>query len=127
MLVPRRYAGAMIGASATAFSGLLMVAGWGDIRLSAFTALVMLGPALDLAARGAHSRPVFVMRFALAGLAANMLAMGAKWIAIPLELETGGRGFLAKWPASAFSFAVCGVLAGLVAAAVGLTRTRRRT
>jgi hypothetical protein len=123
-LVPRRFSGTFVGLAAALIGGVLLVGQWGEIHLSALTSLVLLGPALDVASSGTHARWLLVGRFAAAGLIANMAAMGVKVAAITLSLESGGRGFVASWPASALSFAACGVLAGLLGSAICLPLAR---
>jgi hypothetical protein len=119
VLVPRRAAGCMIAVTAAATTAVLAFGQWGELQLPALTSLVLLGPALDLAARGTHSKGAFLARFALAGCAVNLLAMGSRIVAMALGFSLGGgRGFAALWPFSLFSFVACGALAGILSAAI---------
>jgi hypothetical protein len=118
--VPRRASGCVVGLAAGAMAAVMLAGQWGQYQPAALASLVLLGPALDLAARGAHGRSVLLARFAAAGCAANMAAMGVKLLASVVGFESGGGGFAASWPLPIFSFALCGAFAGLVGAAIAL-------
>ena len=125
-LVPRKASGSVMGLGAALMSGAMLVGGFGDLRASAMTSLLLLGPALDVAARGTHAKRILLVRFAIAGLVTNLIAVGVKLAATSMGLETGGgRGFFALWPVSLFSFIACGALAGLASAAICLAVSRR--
>jgi hypothetical protein len=124
--VPRRFGGCIAGLGAAATAGLLLMGGWGEIHASAMTSLVLLGPALDVAAGGVHSRAVLIARCAAAGLFANLAALGVKLVAAPLGWESGGgRGFAALWPFGILTFVGFGLLAGALSAAISLAILRR--
>jgi hypothetical protein len=115
-LVPRRCAGVCMGAGAWAASFLLRAGGWG-IGPGALTSLCLTGPCLDLALLGARGGWRLYPRFVLAGLASNLLA---------LVMRFGFRAFewhadhsMAAWFGQAvLTYPLCGVVAGLVSAAV---------
>ena len=58
-------------------------------------------------------------RFALAGMIANLLAFGARFLTAWLAHDPpGSRGASMNWTWALFSFALCGVLTGLIGAAM---------
>ena len=119
-LVPRRFAGAVMSVAAgitLAAMALFGVAVW---QPAAITGLLALGPSIDLALAGLSSRPWrLYVRFVLGGIMANSLAFavraGAAWLALdearPHRIGQFGLGVF-------LSFAACGALAGLLAAAI---------
>lgn len=118
-LVPRRGSGFLLSGSAGVGALGLLAAGWPGAGVGAVTSLMLAGPLLDLAGslsrRGWH----IYLSFAAAGLAANVAAFAVRWAA-----KTGGGGragsrLLAEWwPQAIGSYAVCGLVAGLIAAAI---------
>jgi hypothetical protein len=123
---PRHGSGWVVGLSAAATSAVLLLSPWGHIQVSTFTSLVLLGPAFEVAARGWHTKGLLFIRFALAGIATNSVAVLVKLTTVSFGLESGGgRGFAALWPVSLFSFLACGAVAGLLAAAICVPRSRR--
>ncbi len=124
--VPRRVGGCIAGLAAAVTAAMMLLGGWGEIHASSLTSLILLGPALDRAARGNHTRAALVGRSAVAGLFANMAALGVKLVAAPLGWESGGgRGFAALWPFGILTFAACGILAGALGAGICLAALRR--
>jgi hypothetical protein len=124
--VARSAAGSLAGIGALASAIVLLVGGWGEVHVSALTGLVLLGPALDLAERGAHRGTEFILRGAAAGLVVNLAALGVKLLAAPLGWESGGgRGFATVWPLGIFTFAICGMLAGALCVAIRLAAGHR--
>jgi hypothetical protein len=123
---PRHASGWVAGLGAAAMSGVLLLGPWGHIQVSTFTSLVLLGPAFEWAAQGWHTKGLLYIRFALAGLATNGVAVLVKLTTVSFGFESGGgRGFAALWPVSLFSFLACGAVAGLLAAAICIPRSRR--
>jgi hypothetical protein len=126
-MIPRRFAGTIAGAGAAVTSGAMLWTGWGEMPVAALASLVLLGPALDVAARGTHALGILVARFCAAGLATNLIALSAKVAANAAGLEAGGgRGFAALWPYSLLTYCACGVTAGMIGAAIALAAERRR-
>ncbi len=124
---PRRLSGTLMGVVAAATSGSLLFAHWGHMQTGALVSLALLGPALYLAARGTHGRGLLLARFSVAGLVTNLLAMVAKIAASASGIDSGGgRGFAALWPFSLLSFALCGLVAGLISGAIAIAVARRR-
>ena len=117
-LVPRRGSTSIMGLGALASAPVLAIVGRG-LGVGAMTSLVLTGFVLDLALLGARPGRSLHLRLALAGAAANLVAMlirgGVKVIA-------GGQldGLpLAVWfPKAIITYPVCGAVAGLISAAV---------
>jgi ABC-type Co2+ transport system permease subunit len=115
-LVPRSFAGCVMGSGALAAlladGSLRGGPGWG-----AATSLLLTGPILDLAVRRARSGRAVYLAFlaggALANLAAFAVRLGAK-----LLLHDGTRPLASWWPEAILTYTLCGVIAGLVSAAV---------
>ncbi|MCA9069645.1 MAG: hypothetical protein KDA84_12010 [Planctomycetaceae bacterium] len=124
-LVPRKGAGTTmgIGALATLIGlNLLMrdTPGWG-----ASTSLLLIGPMMDLALWSARPGRWMYVRFALAGFAANLVAFlikaGTKYFDV---VGSGGKP-LALWlPKATLTYTVCGLLAGVISAAVWFHSSR---
>jgi hypothetical protein len=118
-IVPRRSAGSIMSVA----GGLTILAfkfGYiGRLQPPAVGALLLLGPAIDLALAGSPHGWWLYLRFALAGTAANLAAFGMRFVMSWLHLDPGsGGGFRRSIPTSLVSFALCGALAGLVSGAV---------
>jgi hypothetical protein len=119
-LVPRRMSGSVMTAGAALSAMALSAAHLGSLQPAGVTALLALGPAIDVAMvlRPATGWRLYV-RFALAGMAANTLAFavraGASWFHLdavrPHTVQQYGLVVL-------LSFAACGLVAGLLSAAV---------
>lgn len=124
-LVPRRGAGTTMGAGALAtltfmnFS-LRDTPGWG-----ASTSLLLIGPMMDLALWSAKPGRWMYVRFALAGFAANLAAFlvkaGTKYFDVA---GSGGKPFAAWLPKAMLTYTVCGLLAGVISAAVWFHSSR---
>ncbi len=113
--VRRPWSGSIAGASALATAALFLVLGVGHLQTAALVSLLALGPAMDWSRRSVAKGPHFILRFAFAGLVANMLAFvtrwGVAWLSAdgwhPLNFQHVAYG--AFW-----SFALCGLAAGLL-------------
>lgn len=119
-LAPRLYAGTLAGLSAGISTGALLLLGIGHLQTAAVAALLAIGPALDLALRTAERGGwSLYLRMAFAGLAANLLAFVVRWGIAWLGVDSVGPHMLKHigW-GTGLSFALCGVLAGLVSAAI---------
>lgn len=114
-LVPRHGSGTVMGLGGLAGGTLLAVLGPHGLGAGALTGLVLLGLALDLAVIGATSGRAVYLRFAAAGLAANLVAMIARG---SLKLSVHDPFFATWLPRALVSYPVCGLLAGLISAAV---------
>ncbi len=119
-LAPRRGAGSVMGlmALATAFS--LRVSGMAEVGFGAMTSLTLTGPLLDVALRKARAGWRLYAGIIIAGLSSNLIAMAIK---VAEKLLSGGggggkRSFGAWLTQAAWTYPLCGVLAGLLSAAV---------
>jgi hypothetical protein len=118
-LVPRRQAGTIMGGSAVATATALGLAGVHLPGPGALTSLVLTGPMLDLALR--WSRPGwrlyagFVLAGALTNIGAFLARGGFKYFG--LGGLGGGRRFAEWLPVATWTYALAGMLAGLLSAA----------
>jgi hypothetical protein len=139
-LVPRRSAGSVMSLAAAATFGALRLGGLGLPHAAAWVGLVCLGTALDVAAAGASGGWRLYVRFAVAGLAANLAAFAVRMMQLPAAAALaghvpgsgGGRGMgggfgggrgngpsvLEFWPTALASFALFGAAAGLASAMI---------
>jgi hypothetical protein len=118
-LVPRRMAGGMMSLSAAATAAVMYFSHWGNVQITGFVSLVVLGPLLDLAAWGSTRGWRLYTRFVVAGGIANLIAFGARWLSAVKGWEIqGSRRVLAFWPSALTSFILCGAAAGLISAIV---------
>jgi hypothetical protein len=115
-LVPRRFAGSVMGVSALLTALALPNLGGRMIGAAALTTLVLIGPMLDLALW--HARPGWrlYLRLALAGMLCNCIALGAHLLGPWLGVPSGGGGMRASWPLALFTYPLFGLLAGLAGA-----------
>jgi hypothetical protein len=118
-LAPRRMGGAVMGVGA--LGSLLMIkgSGLGSIGLGATTSLLLTGPLLDVALWRARRGWRLYLAFATAGLASNLVALtiraGAKFGGLD---HLTARPLAAWWFQAVGTYALCGVLAGLISAIV---------
>ena len=135
-LVPRRGGGLVMGASALASLGVILLAGRGLPGLGATTSLALTGPMLDTALWRARQGWILYGGFAVAGLVSNLTALairgGARLGGIGPARGLGGGGGRGLggggglgagggdswWLYAPLSYAVCGLLAGLICAAI---------
>ncbi len=118
-LVPRRGAASLMGFSAMGSAGLFCLLGRTGIGFGALTSLALTGILIDTALSGAQSGRGIYARLMLAGLAANMAAFliraGAKLLLGP---GLTGKPLAFWWQYAAVTYALCGLLAGAISAAV---------
>ncbi len=118
-MVPRQMAGSVMGIGALGSAGLLHATGAAGIGVGAFTSLALTGPLLDVALWRARRGWRLYLGFALAGLGANLAALAVRAGAKAAGLDhVAARPLAEWWLQAAASYAVCGLLAGLVSAAV---------
>jgi hypothetical protein len=118
-LVPRRTAGTVMGAA-----GVSTLAGLGALGVhlpgpGAIAGLVVAGPLLDLALRGGHGGWRLYAAFIAAGAGTNVLAFLARGVTKYYGLGGmgGGRNFASWLPVAMWTYALAGLLAGLLSAA----------
>jgi hypothetical protein len=129
-LVPRRGAGCVMGASAALAAGVFRIAGASGegMSLGATTSLIATGPLLDWTLRHASGGWRLYASFAAAGLASNLLALAVRGGAKAIGFERLGARPLSVWlPQAAVTYVLCGILAGLVSAAVLFYARRNST
>lgn len=118
-VVPRQFAGTMMGAGALVTAGMIRAGGWGGLGLGAMTSLLLTGPMLDLALWRARRGWRLYLGFAVAGLMCNLAAFvvrgGVKFGGLD---SVTGRPVAAWLPVAVGTYALCGVLAGLISALV---------
>jgi len=125
-LVPRRGAGAIMAASAVGGGLGLQLFGSSGAGAGALTSLALSGIFLDLAAARVRSGWQWYLGVALAAVGTNLVAFGVKFGAKIAGLDGPMRQPIgAWWPRAAISYPLCGLIAGLLAAAI-LFRLRRR-
>lgn len=128
-LVPRKYAGSVIGVSALVTALPMRALGFNGegVGYGALTSMTLIGPILDVILSQAKSKKFVYLGFVIAGLASNVLALlvrgGVKW----MGWERPGRRPLGEWLAQAsVTYVVCGIVAGLISAAVWFSFGDRR-
>jgi hypothetical protein len=131
-LVPRRAAGSVMGLSALATSALLQLGGVRLAGIGATTSLLLAGPMLDLALHWGRSGWRLYGAFVVGGAAANACAFAARAVARTLGMRGmgggmgGGRGMSQWLPQAIWTYALAGVLAGLISA-IAWFHLRERT
>jgi len=117
--VPRRFAGSVMGVGAVASAIALKAGGSGALGMGATTSLILTGPLLDLALWRAQRGWRLYLGFALAGLASNLAALAVRGgVKVGGLDRLGGRPLADWWPVATGTYALCGILAGLVSALV---------
>jgi hypothetical protein len=127
MLVPRRFSGTAMALSAAATLGCFALGGVGRLQPAAVFPLLALGPMLDLALLGTprHGWQLYA-RCAAAGLAANLGAYLVRWGVAVWGLDSTQAHALREFGWSvAGSFALCGLVAGLLSGAACFRWTPR--
>lgn len=116
-LAPRRFAGSVMSAGALG-TGLLLAAGGGaSYGSGSVVSLALLGPAMDVALRGARTGGLVYVGLVMAGVGANLLALGSRAGAKLLGLDlAGARPFDSWWLQAAATYTLSGVVAGLLGA-----------
>jgi hypothetical protein len=116
-LVPRRGAGSVMTAAALLALASFRLSGVSRVGSGALTSLALTGPMLDFAARRARTGWRLYLGFGLAGLATNLVALAVRAGTKALGWERGGSRQLPEWwPEAIVTYAVCGVVAGLLSA-----------
>lgn len=116
-LVPRRLGGSIMTIGSVATVAFLRVAGFGGVGTGALTSLFLTGPALDLALWGAQGGWRLYVRIVLAGAATNVVALLVRLMTKVWSGDLSGGRRLASWlPEAVWTYPLCGVVAGLIAA-----------
>jgi hypothetical protein len=118
-LAPRRMGGMVMGAGALSSALVIKVGGFAAVGAGAMTSLLLTGPLLDLVLWRSGRGWRLYLGFVLAGLAANVIALGARAGVKLSGIDTWtGRPLAAWWLQAVITYAVCGALAGLISALV---------
>lgn len=123
-LVPRWGSGLVMSGSAALVAFGLQISGAGEAGFGATTSMLLTGPLLDLAARWSSRGWQLYLAFAAAGLTSNGAAFVVRWLSKVGSGGGGGGGLgggraLGEWWSPAIvGYAVCGLLAGLLSAAI---------
>jgi hypothetical protein len=113
-------AGTVAGSASLFTAAVLLLAGFGNLQAAALVSLLLIGPALDWGRRETQINHFgWFTRFALAGLAVNLVAFVVRWGTAfwqadgwhPLNFRTLGS-------AAMVSFALCGIIAGVICGAM---------
>jgi hypothetical protein len=118
--VTRPLAGTIAG-SASLFAGaILLLAGVGNLQAAAMVSLLLCGPAFDWARNKADSsRHALIARFVLAGLFVNLAAFAVRFGAAFWQADGWHPlNFRVLGSMAIVSFAVCGIVAGLMCGAM---------
>ncbi|HZO19411.1 MAG TPA: hypothetical protein VFB46_10540 [Gemmatimonadaceae bacterium] len=120
-LVPRRGAGTVMAGGALVTTGALWLMGVRLDGVGAQTSLLLTGPFMDLAVRWARHGWRLYAALILACATTNALAFAARAMAkiygLPGGGGGGGRQFSAWLPQAVWTYAVAGIIAGLLSAA----------
>lgn len=110
-MVPRKGAGTIMGSSALATTLLMHSAGTG-----AMASMFAAGVFLDLALRRAKGGVRLYAAFALAGFAGNACAFVSRALGKMTGIDSGSSALASWWSHALVSYALCGLLAGLISA-----------
>lgn len=125
-LVPRKWAGCVMGAHALIAALVFQLAGWANLGVGAMTSLGLTGPLFDLSLWGARQGGRLYWRFAAGGLACNLVALAVRAVPKFFGWESGRRPFGDWISEAAPTYTVCGLLAGLIGAMIWFRFTPRR-
>jgi hypothetical protein len=89
-LAPRRTAGLVMSFAAASTFGALRLGGMGLPNPASCAGLMCLGPAIDVALAGARPGWMLYLRFAVAGLVANLAAFAVRMAVGPMNFAMGG-------------------------------------
>jgi hypothetical protein len=116
---PRRMAGMVMASGALGSTLAMSATGVGGLGVGATTSLLLTGPLLDFALWRARRGWRLYLGFAAAGLVSNLgalIARGAtKFVGVN---RGGGRPFAEWWMQASVTYVLCGLIAGLVSAAI---------
>jgi hypothetical protein len=116
-LVRRRNSGFVMGAGAFGSAAMFGMFGLAHYGAGAFVSLCLIGPILDLALNRARSGRWLYIGLVLAGIGTNLLALASRGMAKLLGLDIAGMRPFGTWYIQAsMTYALCGAIAGLIAA-----------
>ena len=116
-LAPRQNAGFIMGAGALGTASIFSLTGLAHYGSGAFISLCLIGPVMDFALRKARAGWRLYSGLILAGIVTNLLALASRSMSKLLGLDTAHmRPFSGWWPQAIVTYALCGAVAGLIAA-----------
>jgi hypothetical protein len=118
-LVPRRSAGMVMSVGATLTAGAMSWGHIGRFPPAAMLGILAFGPVLDVALSGQVRGWRLYLRMAAAGAVANLLAFAIRFATAVGGWDISGpRYFMSFWSTALVTFILCGLIAGLISAAV---------
>lgn len=117
-LAPRRAAGFLMSAGAMGTAGMLGFSGLAHFGAGALTSLCLLGPLMDFALARARSGWRLYAGLVLGAVGTSVLALLSRGAGKLLGLDVAAtmRPFGLWWPQAIVTYALCGAVAGLIAA-----------
>ncbi len=116
---PRRLAGMVMASGALGSTLAMSATGVGGLGAGATTSLLLTGPLLDFALWRARSGWRLYLGFAAAGLLSNLGALIVRGATKFVGVSRGGsRPFAEWWMQASVTYVLCGLIAGLVSAAI---------
>jgi hypothetical protein len=116
-LAPRQLGGFVMSAGALGMASTLSLTGLASYGSGAFTSLCLTGPIMDLALARARTGWRLYLGLVLAGVSANLVALGSRAGSKLLGLDFAGmRPFDSWWLRAMVTYTLCGAIAGLIGA-----------
>ncbi len=116
-LAPRRLGGFVMSAGAVGTAATLSLTGLASYGSGAFTSLCLTGPIMDLALARTQTGWRLYLGLVLAGVSANLVALGSRASSKLLGLDFAGmRPFDSWWLRAIVTYTLCGAVAGLIGA-----------
>jgi hypothetical protein len=116
-VVPRRFAGLLMGSGALVTAGALSAAGVAHYGVGALTSLCVTGPMMDAALLGAKPGRGLYLRFVGAGIASNLAAFVQRGASKMFVSEGPATRPLDDWLSIALAtYVLSGIVAGLIGA-----------
>ncbi len=116
-LVPRRFSGLTMSASALVTASALSVGGMAVFGVGALTSLCLTGPMLDVALLGARPGWRLYARLIAAGIGANVGAFVQRGASKLMHADLPGTRMFGEWLGQALiTYTLAGAVAGLIAA-----------
>ncbi|MHB8969152.1 MAG: hypothetical protein ACYC3X_04290 [Pirellulaceae bacterium] len=108
-----------MGLSALGTALIMRACSVGSLGAGSLTSLALTGPLLDLTLIDARRGWRLYLGFILAGITSNLAALSLRGGLKALTGDVGGGRLIGEWwHQAAFTYSVCGLLAGLLSAAV---------
>jgi hypothetical protein len=117
-LAPRKSAGFIMSTGAIGMAGVLGISGLAHFGAGALTSLCLLGPLMDFALARARGGWRLYAGLILGAVGTSILAMLSRGAGKLLGFDVAAtmRPFGLWWPQAIFTYALCGAVAGLIAA-----------